>query len=132
LRRFSRPAAKKGDRALIDLRLFKSKIFSASVVTQFMANGIGVCRSDADSDLSDPCLWSVTQRDRLAAGSSWLGDDVLLPAAGNLDETLRHSQSVGWWRASGRLAGTLPFLYLASHGLVLGVLVSALLSEAWA
>src|ERR1700728_4087173 len=33
-------ATKKGDKALIDLRLFRSKVFSASVVTQFMSNGI--------------------------------------------------------------------------------------------
>ena len=37
---FFRTAANKGDRALIDLRLFKGKIFSAAVITQFMANGI--------------------------------------------------------------------------------------------
>jgi MFS family permease len=37
---FFSTSAKKGDRALIDLRLFKGKVFSASVVTQFMANGI--------------------------------------------------------------------------------------------
>ena len=29
-----------GDRALIDVQLFKSKTFSASAVTQFMSNGI--------------------------------------------------------------------------------------------
>src|SRR5580700_6724247 len=33
-------ATRKGDKALIDLRLFRSKVFSASVVTQFMSNGI--------------------------------------------------------------------------------------------
>jgi EmrB/QacA subfamily drug resistance transporter len=37
---FFRTATNKGDRALIDLRLFKGKVFSASVVAQFMANGI--------------------------------------------------------------------------------------------
>ena len=59
---FFSTAAKKGDRALIDLRLFKGKTFSASVITQFMANGITF--------------------------------------AGHFDETLRHSQGVGRWRAS--------------------------------
>jgi len=36
---FFSTSAKKGDRALIDLRLFKGKVFSASVVTQFMGTG---------------------------------------------------------------------------------------------
>ena len=37
---FSPRAVTKGDRALIDLRLFHSKVFSASVFTQFLWNGI--------------------------------------------------------------------------------------------
>src|SRR5580704_10275593 len=37
---FFRMAIRKGDRALIDLRLFKSRTFSASATTQFMSNGI--------------------------------------------------------------------------------------------
>jgi len=37
---FVRWASRKRDKALIDLRLFKGKVFSASAVTQFMANGI--------------------------------------------------------------------------------------------
>jgi hypothetical protein len=37
---FFRWATRKKDEALIDLRLFKGKIFSASAVTQFLSNGI--------------------------------------------------------------------------------------------
>ncbi len=37
---FFRMAIRKGDKALIDLQLFKSKTFSASATTQFMTNGI--------------------------------------------------------------------------------------------
>src|SRR6201986_4424906 len=37
---FFRMAIRKGDRALIDLRLFKSRTFSASATPQFMSNGI--------------------------------------------------------------------------------------------
>jgi EmrB/QacA subfamily drug resistance transporter len=37
---FFRMAKSKEDRALIDLRLFRSKTFSASATTQFMSNGI--------------------------------------------------------------------------------------------
>src|SRR5277367_811958 len=38
---FFRMAIRKGDKALIDLRLFKRKTFSASATTQFMSNEIG-------------------------------------------------------------------------------------------
>src|ERR1700684_1080553 len=37
---FFRMAIRKGDKALIDLQLFKRKTFSASATTQFMSNGI--------------------------------------------------------------------------------------------
>jgi MFS family permease len=37
---FFKVAIRKGDRALIDLQLFKGKTFAASTVTQFMSNGI--------------------------------------------------------------------------------------------
>src|ERR1700723_4586295 len=37
---FYKVAARKGHRALIDLRLFKSRTFAASTVTQFMSNGV--------------------------------------------------------------------------------------------
>jgi EmrB/QacA subfamily drug resistance transporter len=37
---FFKWATKKGDKAIIDLRLFKGKVFSASAMTQFMTNGI--------------------------------------------------------------------------------------------
>jgi steroid 5-alpha reductase family enzyme len=41
---FFKVAILKGDRALIDLRLFKGKTFAASTVTQFMSNGISFAR----------------------------------------------------------------------------------------
>src|SRR5258708_9401535 len=37
---FFKVAIRKGDRALIDLRLFKGKTFFDSTVTQFISNGI--------------------------------------------------------------------------------------------
>lgn len=37
---FVRMALGKGDRALVDLQLFRSKTFSTSVMTQFLSNGI--------------------------------------------------------------------------------------------
>ena len=37
---FFKAAARKGDRGLIDLRLFRGKTFAAAAVTQFMSNGI--------------------------------------------------------------------------------------------
>ncbi|MEA2543974.1 MAG: hypothetical protein QOH35_5340, partial [Acidobacteriaceae bacterium] len=37
---FFKVAIRKGDRALIDLRLFKGKTFATSAVTTFISNGI--------------------------------------------------------------------------------------------
>lgn len=48
-----------------------------------------------------------------------------LPIRGNMGETVREPQ-VSAGEALLALAGTLPFLYLASHGLVIAILACAL------
>jgi hypothetical protein len=37
---FFKVAIRKGDRALVDLQLFKGKIFTTATVTQLMSNGV--------------------------------------------------------------------------------------------
>ena len=83
---FIRTATERGDRALIDLRLFKGQAFSASVITQFMSNGISFAGQMLIPIYLIPRLWPFTQHDGLAAVPSWPGDDVHLPVDGNLDQ----------------------------------------------
>src|ERR1700730_10589752 len=122
---FFRMAIRKGDKALIDLQLFKRKTFSASATTQFMSNGI----SFAGQMLIPIYLIRACSQSPSATG--WLlaplgvGMICSYPWMGALTERF----GVRKVSAGGALlafAGTLPFLYLASHGLVFAVLGCAL------
>jgi MFS family permease len=105
--------------------LFKGKVFSASVVTQFMANGIMF----AGQMLIPIYLIRACGLSPSAAG--WLlaplglGMLCCFPLLGTLTKRfgIRRVSAGGALLA---FAGTLPFLYLTSHGLILGVLVFAL------
>jgi MFS family permease len=122
---FFSTSAKKGDRALIDLRLFKGKVFSASVVTQFMANGIAFAgQMLIPIYLIRACGLSPSATGWLLAPLG-LGMMCCYPLLGSLTKRfgIRRVSAAGALLA---FAGTLPFLYLASHGLVLGILASAL------
>jgi EmrB/QacA subfamily drug resistance transporter len=118
-------AVKKGDRALIDLRLFKGKVFSASAVTQFMANGITFA-----GQMLIP-IYLIRAGGLSPSATGWLlaplglGMMCTYPMLGTLTKRfgIRRVSAGGAFLA---FAGTLPFLYLASHGLVRGVLVVAL------
>src|SRR5260370_1224368 len=118
-------AIRKGDRALIDLRLFKGKTFAISTVTQFMFNGI----SFAGQMLIPIYLISACGRSPSEAG--WLlaplgvGMICSYPWIGALTQRfgIRKVAAGGAFLA---FAATLPFLYLARHGLVLTVLAGAL------
>jgi EmrB/QacA subfamily drug resistance transporter len=122
---FFRTAAKKGDSALIDLRLFKGKVFSAAVMTQFVANGIAF----AGQMLIPIYLIRACGRSPSATGfllaPLGLGMLCCYPLMGTLTNRfgIRKVSAGGAFLA---FAGTLPFLYLASHGLVPAVLASAL------
>lgn len=122
---FFRTATNKGDSALIDLRLFKGKVFSASVITQFMANGI----SFAGQMLIPIYLIRACGRSPSATGfllaPLGLGMMCCYPLMGTLTERfgIRKVSAGGAFLA---FVGTLPFLYLASHGFVPAVLASAL------
>ena len=122
---FFKVAIRKGDRALIDLQLFKGKTFATSTVTQFMSNGI----SFAGQMLIPIYLISACGRSPSATG--WLlaplGVGMILsyPWMGALTQRfgIRKLSAGGAFLA---LAGTLPFIWLASHGLSVAVLACAL------
>jgi EmrB/QacA subfamily drug resistance transporter len=122
---FFRMAVRKGDRALIDVQLFKSKTFSASAVTQFMSNGISFA-----GQMLIP-IYLIRACGQSPSATGWLlaplgvGMICSYPWMGALTQRfdIRKVSAGGAFLA---FAGTLPFLYLASHGLVFAVLAGAL------
>jgi EmrB/QacA subfamily drug resistance transporter len=122
---FFKVAVRKGRRALIDLQLFKSKTFAASTVTQFMSNGV----SFAGQMLIPIYLIRACGRSPIATG--WLlaplgvGMICSYPWIGALTQRFG-IRKVSAGGASLALAGTLPFIWLAGHGLSIAVLACAL------
>jgi EmrB/QacA subfamily drug resistance transporter len=122
---FFRMAIRKGDRALVDLQLFTSKTFSASAMTQFMSNGISFA-----GQMLIP-IYLIRACGQSPSATGWLlaplgvGMICCYPWMGALTQRfgIRKVSSGGALLA---FAGTLPFLYLANHGLVLAVLAGAL------
>lgn len=122
---FFRMAVRKGDRALIDLQLFKSKTFSASAGTQFMSNGISLA-----GQMLIP-IYLIRACGKSPSATGWLlaplgiGMICCYPWMGTLTQRFG-IQKVSAGGALLAFLGTLPFLYLASHRLVLAVLACAL------
>ena len=122
---FVRRARRKGANALIDLRLFRDKVFSASATTQFMSNGIAFA-----GQMLIP-IYLIRACGRSPSATGWLlaplgaGMMCTYPFMGALTKRFG-IRKVSAGGALLAFAGTLPFLYLASHGLVLGVLVTTL------
>src|ERR1700678_4070040 len=122
---FFRMAIRKGDRALIDLRLFKRRTFSASATTQFMSNGILFA-----GQMLIP-IYLIRACGQSPSATGWLlaplgvGMICSYPWMGAL--TLRFGiRKVSAGGAFLALVGTLPFIWLASHGLSVAVLACAL------
>jgi EmrB/QacA subfamily drug resistance transporter len=122
---FFRMAIRKGDRALIDLQLFKSRTFSASATTQFMSNGISFA-----GQMLIP-IYLIRACGQSPSATGWLlaplgvGMICSYPWMGALTQQFG-IRKVSAGGALLAFAGTLPFLYLASHGLVFAVLAGAL------
>jgi EmrB/QacA subfamily drug resistance transporter len=118
-------AIRKGDRALIDLRLFKGKIFVDSTITQFMTNGISFA-----GQMLIP-IYLIGGCGRSPSDTGWLlaplgmGMICSYPWMGALTQRfgIRKVSAGGAFLA---LAGTLPFVWLAGHGLIIAVLACAL------
>lgn len=122
---FFKWAARKKDKALIDLRLFKGKVFSASAVTQFMSNGI----SFTGQMLIPIFLIRVGGYSPSATGlllaPLGLGMMCGYPFVGTWVKWFGN-RKVSAGGASLALAGTLPFVYMANHGFVITILACAL------
>jgi MFS family permease len=122
---FFRMAVRKGDRALIDLQLFKGKTFSASAGTQFMSNGISFA-----GQMLIP-IYLIRACGKSPSATGWLlaplgiGMICSYPWMGALTQRFG-IRKVSAGGALLAFLGALPFLYLASHGLVLAVLACAL------
>ena len=118
-------ARRKKDDAIVDLRLFKDRIFSAAVITQFLLVG----NSYSGQMLIPVFLTRSGGLTPSAAGlllaAQGLGMMVAYPFAGSLVERFGN-RNVSVAGALTALAGTLPFIYLASHGLADTVAAGAL------
>jgi EmrB/QacA subfamily drug resistance transporter len=118
-------AIRKGDRALIDLQLFKGKTFAAATVTQFVSNGISFA-----GQMLIP-IYLIRACGRSPSATGWLlaplgvGMICSYPWMGALTQRLgiRKVSAGGSFLA---LAGTLPLVWLAGHGLIVTVLACAL------
>ena len=122
---FFRWATRKKDDAIIDLRLFKDDIVSAAVVTQFLSQGI----SFAGQMLVPVFLTRAGGLSPSEAGlllaAQGLGMMSIYSFVGSLVERVGN-RNVSAAGALTALAGTLPFIYLASHGLAGSLVAGAL------
>jgi EmrB/QacA subfamily drug resistance transporter len=122
---FYRTARAKGDSALIDLRLFKAKAFSASIAAMFMVNGVAFAgQMLIPIYLVRGCGLSPSRTGWLLAPLG-LGMMFAYPFLGYLTKRfgIRKLAAGGALLA---LAGTLPLVFLAERGLVVGVLAAGL------
>jgi EmrB/QacA subfamily drug resistance transporter len=122
---FYRNARIKGDAALIDLRLLKDKVFSASVATMFMIGGVAFAgQMLIPIYLVRACGLSPTQTGWLLAPLG-LGMMCTYPIMGHLTKWfgIRKLAACGALLA---LAGTLPLVFMAAHGFVVPVLAASL------
>ncbi|GBQ87744.1 membrane transporter [Acetobacter nitrogenifigens DSM 23921 = NBRC 105050] len=122
---FIRSARRKGDDALIDLRLFRGKVFATATTTQFLSNGAMFA-----GQMLIPAFL-IQACGRTSGEMGWmlaplgLGMMATVPLVGALVDRfgVRRVSSGG---ALLTLAATLPLLYLSSRGLSLFVLLPAL------
>ncbi len=122
---FFQSARKKGDLALVDLRLFKVRTFSAAAVTQFLSNGVSFA-----GQMLIP-IFLIRACGRTPAEVGWLLMPLGLGMMCTYSSIGALTRHCGIRRVSGSgaflaLMGTLPFLYLANHGLDRSVLMAAL------
>lgn len=122
---FVRTSLRKGQRALIDLQLFRGRVFSVSSVTQFTTNGLAFA-----GQMLIP-VYLIRGAGQSPSATGWLmaplglGMACTYPSVGKLTQYL----GIRGTSTSGALIGflaTLPFLYLSSQHFNLTVLVLAL------
>jgi EmrB/QacA subfamily drug resistance transporter len=122
---FFRWAAWKKDDAIIDLRLFKDDVFSAAVVTQFLSQGSAFAGQMLVPVFLTRSGGLTPSQAGLLLAAQGLGMMTTYSLAGSLVERFGN-RTVSAGGALTALAGTLPFIYLASHGLA-GPLVAVAL-----
>lgn len=118
-------ARRRGDHALVDLRLFGNKVFSIAAVTQFLSNGaLFAGQMLIPAFLIQACGRAPTEMGWMLAPLG-LGMMVTYPLMGTLTDRfgIRRVSAGGALLA---FASTLPFLYLALHGFDLAMLLAAL------
>lgn len=122
---FVRIEARKAGRALIDLRLFRQRTFSAAASAQFLSNGVMFA-----GQMLIP-LFLIQACGRSASEMGWmlaplgLGMMVVFPTLGFLTDRLG-GRFVATAGALLSLAGTLMLAWLATHPLEMAVLVPTL------
>jgi EmrB/QacA subfamily drug resistance transporter len=122
---FFRMAIRKGDRALVDLQLFRSRTFSASAITQFMSNGISFA-----GQMLIP-IYLIRAGGQSPSATGWLlaplglGMICSYPWMGALTQRFG-IRKVSAGGALLAFVATLPFIWLACHGLLLSVLACTL------
>ena len=122
---FYRTARRKGDAALIDLRLLKNKVFSASIVSMFMINGITFA-----GQMLIP-IYLVRAYGLSPSRVGWLlaplglGMMCTYPFMGSLTKRFGIRTLAGFG-ALLALVGTVPFIFMPQHGLVVSVLIASL------
>ena len=122
---FLRWARRKQDEAIIDLRLFKNEIFSAAVIVQFLMVGVSYAgQMLVPVFLARAAGLSPSQTGLLLAAQG-LGMMVSYPFVGLLVERLGN-RVVSAAGALTAFAGTLPFVFLAGHGIAAAGVAAAL------
>ncbi|TPW26656.1 DHA2 family efflux MFS transporter permease subunit [Martelella alba] len=118
-------ARRKGDAALVDLRLFKGKVFAISATTQFLSNGVQFAgQMLIPAFLIGACCRAPTEMGWMLAPLG-LGMTVTYPLMGTLTDKFG-TRFVSAGGAFLTFIATTAFLYLALEGLNLFVLVPAL------
>lgn len=122
---FVASARRKGDDALVDIRLFRGRTFSAAVTTQFLSNGAQFAgQMLIPAFLIEACGRAPGQMGWMLAPIG-LGMMVTYPLMGRLTDRFG-IRAVSAGGAGLALLATLPFLYLAREGLSLYVLMPTL------
>jgi EmrB/QacA subfamily drug resistance transporter len=122
---FVRHGMAKGEGALLDLELFQRKVFATAARTQFLSNGVSyAAQMLVPFYLIQVCRRSPSETGLMLAPLG-LGMVCVYPLMGKLTQLF----GIRWVSASGAtlvLVGLAPMVFLASHGLMKGVFVAAL------
>jgi len=122
---FVRHGWAKGEGALLDLQLFQRKVFATAASTQFLSTGVSyAAQMLVPFYLIQVCRKSPSETGLMLAPLG-LGMMCVYPLMGKLTQRF----GIRWVSASGAtlaLVGLAPMVFLASHGLMTGVFVAAL------